>query len=118
MKRILTPDYKETLEFIVDEFGIKAETDKPCLCNHLSCEDCLFEELRDCERIFGWLKEHGIDDYIDKMVREGSYDLALLNGKPMYCRNALELNLCSSCAFHSENGSCAQRRIDYLLEEV
>lgn len=118
MKRILTTNYKECLEFLLDEFGIDRKTNKPCLCNHLSCIDCLFEETRDCDEIFKWIKEHGTEEYINQIVREGSYDLAVFNNRPMYCRNAQEFNLCSSCAFYSENGSCAQHRIDYLLEEV
>lgn len=118
MKRILTTDYKECLEFILDEFGVNRETGKLCLCENLSCIDCLFEETRDCDQIFLWFKEHDIEKYIEQMVREGSYGLALLIEKPMYCRVAIEHNLCSSCTFYSENGDCAQRRIDYLLEEV
>lgn len=118
MKRILTSDYKDVLDFLIEEFGVREKIDKLYLCSHLSCKDCLFEDTRDCEKVFEWLDERNIKDYINQIVREGSYDLALLNGKPMYCRNALELNLCSSCTFYSENGNCAQRRIDYLLEEI
>lgn len=118
MKRILTTDCKDVLDFLIDEFGVRAADNKLCLCNHLFCKDCLFEDTRDCKKIFEWLDKHNIKDYIDQIVREGSYDLAILGDKPRYCCNTQIFNHCSSCMFYSEDEDCAQRRIDYLLEEI
>ncbi len=77
MKRILITDYRDALEFLIEEFG-----------------------------------------GAQQIMREGSYDLAIQNNKVRYCRNVRDDDFCSFCMFYSEDGNCAQRRIDYLLEEV
>lgn len=118
MKRILTTDYKDVLDFLIEEFGVREKIDKLYLCSHLSCKDCLFEDTRECEKVFEWLDERNIEYYIDQIVREGSYDLSIQNNKVRYCRNVRDDDFCSSCMFYSEDGNCAQRRIDYLLEEI
>lgn len=118
MKRILTTDYRDALEFLIEEFGVRTADNKLYLCNLLSCKDCLFEDTRDCEKVFEWLDKHNIKDYIEQIVREGSYDLAIQNNKVRYCRDVRDDDFCSSCMFYTEDGNCVQRRIDYLLEEV
>lgn len=120
MKRILNPKYINCLNFIAGEFGVRATDNKICLCNNLHCVDCLFDITRECENIYDWLAYGtNLEKNIEQMVKEGSYDLAYTDlEETVYCRNMIEYNRCDSCIFHSPDGNCAQRKIDWLLEEI